>query len=93
MNAETMLAMLKVDLGIITTAYDTRLGQMLTVAKDQIEMEGAVLNTASSSLDANLCIMYAAWLWRRRDTMEGMPRMLRWQLNNRIMSEKMRADA
>ena len=43
--------------------------------------------------DANLVIMYAAWLWRRRDTMEAMPRMLRWQLNNRVFSEKMVTNA
>ena len=93
MNDETMLAMLKVDLGIIATAYDTRLGQVLNVAKAEIAKEGAALNTASSVSDANLCIMYAAWMWRKRDTMEAMPRMLRWQLNNRIFAEKMRADA
>ena len=33
--------------------------------------------------------MYAGWLWRRRDTMEGMPRMLRWALNNKVFSGKM----
>ena len=27
----------------------------------------------------------AAWLWRRRDSGEGMPRMLRYTLNNRII--------
>ena len=39
--------------------------------------------------DAQLVVMYAAWMWRRRDSQDGMPRMLRWALNNRIMSEKM----
>jgi hypothetical protein len=36
-----------------------------------------------------LVVMYAAWLWRKRDNMEGMPRMLRYALNNRIFQEKM----
>lgn len=90
MNESTMLEMLKIDLGITATAYDGRLAQMLKVAEAEIVREGASTLDASSSLsDANLVIMYAAWMWRRRDTMEAMPRMLRWQLNNRIFGEKM----
>ena len=33
-------------------------------------------------------VMYAAWMWRRRDSMEGMPMMLRIALNNRVFGEK-----
>lgn len=85
---QELLSALKVDLGITVTAYDTRLGQYIASAKEAIATEGATLNTAGSFEDAQLVIMYAAWTWRRRDTMEGMPRMLRWALNNRIMAEK-----
>ena len=85
----TMLAMLKTDLGISTsTAYNTRLEQLLTVAQNAIIEEGASTLDASDPLDMQLIVMYAAWLWRRRDSMDGMPRMLRWNLNNRIMAEK-----
>lgn len=83
----TLLQMLKIDLGITTTAYDSRLQQYLDSAKAEIEREGATLNTTVLS-DAQLIVMYAAWMWRRRDTMEGMPRMLRYALNNRIFAEK-----
>ena len=84
-----MLEMLKIDLGITTTAYDERLGQYLTSAQQMIEREGVTALDLSSSLeDMQLVVLYAAWLWRRRDSMEGMPRMLRWALNNRIFSEK-----
>ena len=82
-----LLQMLKIDLGITTTAYDSRLQQYLNSAKAEIEREGATLNTTVLS-DAQLIVMYAAWMWRRRDTMEGMPRMLRYALNNRIFAEK-----
>ena len=52
--------------------------------------------------DANLIVMYAAWLYRKRvdDSLSGytsaisatgMPRMLRYTLNNRIFSQKMGA--
>jgi hypothetical protein len=86
---ETMLTMLKTDLGILTTtAYDARLTQLLTAAEKAITAEGASTLDASDPLDQQLIVMYAAWLWRRRDSMDGMPRMLRWNLNNRIMAEK-----
>jgi hypothetical protein len=88
---ENMLAMLKVDLGITTSAYDDRLTQYLTAAQAAVTREGVTLDLDNIE-DMQLVIMYAAWTWRRRDTMEGMPRMLRWQLNNRIFSEKMKSD-
>ena len=82
----TLLAMLKTDLGISSaqTAYNTRLEQLLTAAQDMIIKEGASDLDASDRLDQQLIVMYAAWLWRRRDNMDGMPRMLRWSLNNRV---------
>lgn len=89
MNAE-LLTMLKTDLGITTTAYDSRLEQVISAASSAIVAAGAAtLNTAQLS-DAQLVVMYAAWLWRRRDDMSGMPRMLQWALNNRVFGEKMR---
>ena len=87
MNESTMLDMLKIDLGITTTAYDERLSQYLTSAKDAITKEGITLDDSVIS-DGNLVVMYAAWMWRKRATNEGMPRMLRWQLNNRLFGEK-----
>lgn len=85
-----MLTMLKTDLGISAaqTAYNVRLEQLLTVAQNAIIEEGASTLDASNPLDMQLIVMYAAWLWRRRDNMDGMPRMLRWHMNNRIMAEK-----
>ena len=90
MADSTMLAMLKTDLSISAaqTAYNTRLEQLLTAAQRLIIEEGASTLDASDPLDMQLIVMYAAWMWRRRDNMDGMPRMLRWNLNNRIMAEK-----
>lgn len=85
---ETMLTMLKTDLGIkASTAYDARLGQLLTVAQQAIRDEGAATLDTSDPLDQQLIVMYAAWLWRRRDEMQGMPRMLRHAMNNRVFRE------
>lgn len=91
MTDEQMLSMLKIDLGITTTAYDARLAQYIQSAAVQIAREGAAdLNTSESLDDAQLVILYAAWMWRKRDTGDGMPRMLRYALNNRIFASKAR---
>ena len=85
-----LLSMLKVDLGIMsTTAYDERLSQYLENALDSIKEEGATIDLAVLK-DKQLVVMYAAWTWRKRESGEGMPRMLRYALNNRIFGEKVK---
>lgn len=83
-----ILKSLKVDLGILrTNAYDERLTEIIKSSYEMIVREGATLNVSDPE-DAQLVVMYSAWTWRRRDTGEGMPRMIRWALNNRILGEK-----
>lgn len=82
-----MLEMLKIDLGITTTAYDDRLTMYLENAQTEITREGISLNM-SAVADMQLVVMYAAWTWRKRATGDGMPRMLRYALNNRLFSQK-----
>lgn len=80
------LAALKIDLGITATEYDERLSQYLTTAEMMITGEGVTLDP--DDLDhQSLVISYAGWLWRKRDTGEGMPRMVRYQLNNLIFHQ------
>lgn len=84
---EYLLPSLKVDLGITTDKFDDRLKAYLENAQREIQREGATIGDSVD--DDQLVIMYAAWTWRRRDTGEGMPRMLRYALNNRVFSQKM----
>lgn len=84
-----LLDMLKINLGIRSTAYDERLLQLLEASKARIREEGVQNLDEENPLDAQLIVDYAEWLWRRRDTKEGMPRMIRWALNNRVFSGKM----
>lgn len=86
MDSEGMLTALKTDLGITTNAYDERLSQYLTSAEKAIEIEGITLT--GSIEDCDLVVRYAAWIWRKRSSGEGLPRSLRWALNNRLFSEK-----
>lgn len=90
MNDQMMLNSLKIDLGITTTHYDSRLQQYLTAAEAAIAEEGITIDSTSIA-DCNLIVLYAAYLWRKRDTAEGMPRYLRWMLNNRLFGEKVNA--
>lgn len=88
---QTLLTMLKIDLGLTVDAYDSRLTQILTAATQAIMEAGAQTLDQNDPLDAQLIVMYAAWLWRRRDTQEMMPRMVQYALHNRVFGEKMRA--
>ena len=90
MDSGVILEMLKVDLGMVTTAYDERLSAIINAAMGAIATEGITLDAARVD-DMQLVTMYSAWLWRRRDSMDAMPRMLRWSLNNRLFSQKAKA--
>ena len=91
MNDTEILISLKIDLGISTEAYDERLSQYIVSAKKNIGIEGITLD-ADDIHDCNLVIQYAAWLWRKRISGEGMPRMLRWELNQRLFHERLSTD-
>lgn len=84
-----MLTMLKIDLGISGDLYDERLTQYLAVAQEEMIREGYTFADTLTADEMGTVVMYAAWLWRRRDDMSGMPRMLRYKLNNMIFAQKM----
>ena len=85
-----LLSMLKTDLGFTAIKYDERLKQYLQTAYKNIKAEGAQTLNVENIDDAQLVVMYSAWMWRKRDSGEGMPRMIRYALNNRILGEKAR---
>lgn len=86
MTANELLPALKMDLGFKDSKYDQRLIFYLRNAQEQIKREGITLTDQVD--DQQLVVMYAAWSWLKRKTGEGMPRMLRYALNNRLMQEK-----
>ena len=101
MTNDDLLVMLKTNLEIITdymdaeakAAKDTELTQYIDAAKRYIEREGAKLNLEDIG-DCQLIVMYAAWLYDKRKVNVSygnevkMPRMLRYNLNNRVFEEK-----
>lgn len=99
MTAQEKLSVLKSNLQLLTTAQDTYLAQLLTAAEASIKREGVV---DDDTADYTMCVIdYAAWLYRKRAASTAgdggfapsggetaMPRFLRWQLNNILMSQK-----
>ncbi len=93
MTPEEMLDLLRSDLQNPPTTVNGYLQHLLGVAKERITAEGIQLD-AKIIDDSNLQIMYAAWLYRARNSPENpMPRMLRFALNNRLFGRKGESDA
>lgn len=89
MADNAILSSLKIDLGVSSDAYDSRLTEYINAAKKAISEQGVTIDESDIE-DIQLIIMYAAWTWRKRDSGEGMPRMLRYALNCRVLAEKAR---
>ena len=82
-----ILTILKVDLQIAVNRLDEYLLALIQSARRFITQEGITLSDSMD--DAVLVEMYAAYLYRRRrEENAAMPRMLRYALNNRLLSEK-----
>ena len=108
MDMEVLLVMLKQALEIVTDFMDTEskasknleLTQYLQAAIPMIEREGIHLIPENID-DRFLVVMYAMWLYDKRKTtgskytsyyIQNMPRMLRYNLNNRLMQEAAQRD-
>ena len=86
MSKSELLQILQANLDLLTldSTRQNQLEFLIDTAVQLITREGVTLTDPYTSEDANLIVMYAAYLFRKRATDEPMPRMLRWALNNRI---------
>jgi len=104
MSNDVILTMLKAGLELITeymdeeskAAKELELTQYIQTAEKFIEREG--ISLVDNVEDQMLVSMYAMWLYDKRKTtgskytsyyIQNMPRMLRYNLNNRLFKEKM----
>lgn len=86
---ETKVILLKHDLQILHEKQDEYLKSLLDMSASMIKREGIELTEDIE--DVGLQVMYAAYLYRHRAEKENaMPRMLRYALNNRLLSQKMK---
>ena len=105
MSTDTILSMLEKSLELILDYMDDEakaskeeeLMQYINSAISYIEREGIVLEDTVD--DQMLVSMYAMWLYDKRKTtgskytsyyIQNMPRMLRYNLNNRLMAQKVK---
>lgn len=87
MSNDTLLELVKLDLQLLTNAFDALVLQDIDAAKEYIAREGITLGDTAG--DAQLVVMYAAYLYRQRVNPDNkMPRMLRWELNKRLFAQK-----
>lgn len=103
MTKTEKLAILKSDLQLLTNTSDTLLNFLLDAAEAAITREGI---TDDGTADYNACqIQYAAYLFRKRAANTSgvngfapdggetaMPRFLRYQLNNVLLSQKAKVE-
>lgn len=95
MTSAEKLQVLKQDLQQMTTANDILLTNLLELAAQAIKEEGIILVDGNIQHDM-IQIQYAAFLFKKRfaDSGEtGIPRYLRWQMNNLLFSQKGDADS
>lgn len=98
-----VLNLLKNNLEITNSINDDYLNHLIETSRAYIERQGYEFSTELTDSEKNLIVMYASHLYRNRLTSseghyttaknpQGMPSMLRYELNNAILSQKMRAN-
>lgn len=87
MNDDEKLKILRCDLQLLTDAHDDYLGRLLELGAAEIEREGIkLLDTVEYDMAV---VHYAAYLFRKRASDNtAMPRFLRYELNNLLLSQK-----
>ena len=98
MTDAEIIGLLKMDIGemFASPARTIFLEHIIKAAKSRIETEGITLSASDacdgdySVEDAELIRSYAAFMVRQRDSSGAMPDSLRWALNNRLFSQKMK---
>ncbi len=90
--AEMAYTMLKSDLGFFSPDEDTSayMRRLISAAVSAISAKNITL-ADDNVADAQLVSMYAAWLYRKRDAGTGLPDMIRYAINNRIVQEATKA--
>lgn len=90
---QTEYAMLKADLGFLSDPPENvaeLMQQKLNAALRMLEQDGVEIDQTDPA-DEELVVMYAAWLYRKRDNGDGKPRMLQTTLNDRKVYGKVGA--
>lgn len=81
---DTVLALFKVDLGIMQDKRDEYFKAMISASKAVLEGKGFTLNLENAE-DQILLSDYAAWCYRKRQEDVPLSHNLQWRIRNRII--------
>jgi len=84
---ETVLAMLKFDLGITHTARDTFFNNLILSQQKELEAKGFTFDLTLTE-DVMLLSDYAAWNYRNRDKDVDISKNLQLRIRNRVVKER-----
>jgi hypothetical protein len=84
---DTILHLLKIDLGITHNVRDTFFIQLLNSTIQEIERRGINLNKSKAD-DQMLIVDYAAWTYRKRQEDTPLANNIQHRLRNRIIQER-----
>lgn len=91
-STATVLSLVKTTLGISTTAFDVAITNDIEYARVELGNKGLVLDETSPTTgagDIQIVVMYATWLWNKREAGAEMPRMLTTAINDRFTHQIM----
>jgi len=89
MNAEsiaTCLSLFKLDLGITHNLRDSFFSNLIQSTISELEGMGVDLSSSTVE-DIQLTVDYSSWMYRKRDQDVGLPRRLKFKINNRVIQK------
>lgn len=89
---ETLLTLLKLDLGITHDLRDVYYMKLLESAKKELENTGMSLDENLSE-DSMLIVDYAAWKYRKRQENIPLARHLQFRIHNKVIKEAVEKNA
>ena len=89
MSVSELLSLFKLQIQILTDAFDSYLLTILEAAQDMMRREGITVDTSSPEC-VQVILMQASYLYDKRKTGEAEPRRLRYAKNNLLFSQKIR---
>lgn len=84
----TCLQLFKIDMGITHNLRDVFFSNLIESSYSELKGMGIDFNsTTSTAEDTQLIVDYSSWMYRKRQEDVGLPRRLRFKINNRIISK------
>lgn len=88
---DTVLSLLKMDLGITHTMRDTYFITLIKSVVKEIKQKGIILNLDNAE-DQILLSDYAAWVYRKRQEDLPLAQNIQQRIRNRILKERAMTD-